>query len=332
MHTVAAGPRPDILFVVSPPLGLGLSARILSKTWKVPYVFHVADLQPDAAFDLGMLKPGRLTRALYAVERIAYRNAAAVSTLTSAIQEKIIAKGIDRERVLLLPDWAEPSLFQVPVIGGGAAFRRQFGLENKFLVVHAGNMGVKQGLEVVLGAAESSRGSSDIVYVLVGDGATRSALERSAKLRGLRNVRFIPLLSAEMFRELLGAADVSLLTQKKEVGDIVFPSKILTLLAAARPVIASVSPGSEIARVVTACGAGVQVEAESPGALLHAIETLRADPHAREECGRDGRAYAREHWDRTRVLNAFENELKRLSKKESAMAATSSPTEMSVAD
>ena len=117
------GPRPDVLFVVSPPLGLALPAVLLSRLWGIPYVFHVADLQPDSALDLGMLPPGLLARALYLVERLAYRRAALVTTLTDAMRRRIVAKGIAEAKVVLASDWADPALFSIPLRGGGEAFR-----------------------------------------------------------------------------------------------------------------------------------------------------------------------------------------------------------------
>jgi colanic acid biosynthesis glycosyl transferase WcaI len=105
--------RPDVLIVVTPPLALGLAAFVLSRKWKIPFVQHVADLQPDAAVDLGMLSPTGFTRVLYAIERLSYRKAAVVSTLTASMREKIVGKGIDSEKVILSPDWARPELFSI---------------------------------------------------------------------------------------------------------------------------------------------------------------------------------------------------------------------------
>src|SRR5438105_1542355 len=292
------GPRPDVLFVVSPPLGLALPAVLLSRLWRVPYVFHVADLQPDSALDLG--------------ERLAYRRAALVTTLTDAMRRRIVAKGIPDGKVVLLSDWADPALFSVPLRGGGEAFRRAFGLEGRFLVAHAGNMGVKQGLEVVLEAAAQSRRDPDLVWVLVGDGAMRASLEGRATALGLSNVRFVPLQPRTMFLDLLAAADLCLVTQQRTVADIVFPSKVLTLLAAGRPVVASVSPGSEVARVVREAGAGLVVPPGDPGALREAVLTLRGEAARRDACGERGRAYARQHWDRERILSEMEGRLLRL--------------------
>ncbi len=128
--------RPDVLLVTTPPLALSLSAILLSRWWKIPFIQHVPDLQPDAAVDLGMLREGRLTDALYGLERMGYRKAALVSTLTEAMRDKIISKRIAAEKVVLFSDWARPELFQVPAHGGGAEFRRSLGVGNELLVVH----------------------------------------------------------------------------------------------------------------------------------------------------------------------------------------------------
>jgi colanic acid biosynthesis glycosyl transferase WcaI len=295
-----AAQRPDVLVVVSPPLGLGLAALLLSRLWRVPFLLHVPDLQPDAAADLGMLPPGRLLRLLYAVERTSYRAAACVSTLTERMRERIVAKGLPAEKVVLLPDWAEPALFAVPPVGG-ATFRRAHGIGERFLAVHCGNMGVKQGLDVILAAAE--RADPDrVLYLLVGDGAERPALEAAARTRAIRAVRFLPLQPKAAFLDLLAAADVALVTQQRTVADIVFPSKVLTLFAAARPVIASVAATSEVARVVVQAAAGQVVAPEDPAALAAAVAALAADPERRAAMARRGREYARRTWERGRVL------------------------------
>jgi colanic acid biosynthesis glycosyl transferase WcaI len=105
--------RPDLLIVITPPLALGLAAILLSRKWKIPFVQHVADLQPDAAVDLGMLSPTGFTRLLYAVELLSYRKAAMISTLTASMRERIVEKGIASEKVILSPDWARPELFSI---------------------------------------------------------------------------------------------------------------------------------------------------------------------------------------------------------------------------
>jgi len=294
--------RPDLLFVTSPPLGLAASAIALGRLWRVPYVLHVADLQPDTAVDLGMLAQGQLTRALYRLETAAYRNASLVSTLTEAMRGRIIAKGIPSEKVALFADWVEPQLFSV----APPEASRSATPDSPFIVSHFGNMGVKQGLEVVLEAARLSVDDPGIVYLLVGDGAARNDLEAKARELDLPNLRFLPLQPRERFLELLTQSDACLVTQRCSVADIVFPSKIITLLAAARPIVASVGAGSEVARVAAESGGGITVSPEDPRALADAVARLRSDPCLRTQMGRAGRAYALGRWERETVLKSTE--------------------------
>jgi colanic acid biosynthesis glycosyl transferase WcaI len=307
---------------------------MLSRLWKIPFVQHVPDLQPDAALDLSMLRPGRLTNLLYRIERLGYRESALVSTLTDAMRDKIIGKGIASEKVVLFSDWARSELFQVPATGGGAEFRRSLGLRDELLVVHAGNMGTKQGLDVILGAAERSRHDPSIRYLLVGDGSVRKQLQQRAKSAGLENLVFVPLLPDGRFLEMLAASDVSLVTQQKSVADIVFPSKVITLMSSARAMVASVCPGSEVARVLREADGGILVAPEDPAALLEAITALRADPERRKCLGLNARAFAERSWEKQRTLSVLESQLLRVAAKEksSAMPKTAPLNEQLIAN
>ena len=150
----------------------------------------------------------------------------------------------------------------------GEAFRQRYGLQGKLIVSHSGNMGVKQGLEVILEAAARSRQRPDLHYLFVGDGAMRPQLEEQARVRQLANVQFLPLLPAEEFQQMLAATGIALITQQRIVSNIVFPSKTVTLLCAGCPVIAAVNSESEVARAVLNSQAGVVVEPENADALF----------------------------------------------------------------
>jgi len=207
--------RPDLLLVVSPPLGLAVNAFLLSRLWRIPYVFDVEDLQPDSAADLGML-PSWALWLLYKVENAAYRHASLVSTLTNGMRKRIIDKGIPEEKVELLEPRMDDSLIDIGP-EEGRAFRQCYGFENKFLATHTGNMGVKQGLDVIVNAAALNRSDDSMLFLLVGDGASCGRIQGRVAELGLRNVRFLPLLSAVDYRGLLAASDVCLVTQQKSV-------------------------------------------------------------------------------------------------------------------
>jgi colanic acid biosynthesis glycosyl transferase WcaI len=185
-----------------------------------------------------------------------------------------------------------------------------YGLRDGFIVSHSGNMGVKQGLHVVLEAAALARiAYPELLFLLVGDGAVRPMLQEHARRIGADNVIFVPLLDLALFRDMLAASDVCLVSQQRTVADIVFPSKMLTLLSAGRPLVASVNEDSEVARVLRDAGAGIRAEPEDPEALLASIMELRTHPEHRAKMGASGRVYSRQHWEKNTALGAFESSL-----------------------
>ncbi len=315
-----AGGRPDLMYVVSPPLPLGLSAIFLSRLWRIPYVFHVEDLHPDAALELGMLPSGRLMKLLYQLERISYQHAAVVSAITEAMRERIVMKGIPRQKAVVFSHWSDPRLFDVPISGGGGEFRREHGLDGRFVVLHSGNMGVKQGLEVILEAAALCTNRPDIVFLMAGDGAIRKGLEERAQTLKLPNLRFLPVQDRARFFDMLGAADLTLVTQHPAATDIGFPSKMESLLAAGRPIAAALLDNSEVARVLADAGAGVSVPAGNASELAAAIRLLQSDSERRYRMGESGRQYARKRWDPDRILPDTESALVALASGEPPVA------------
>src|SRR5579872_1698385 len=300
--------KPDMLLVVSPPLGLGLSAVFLSRWWKIPYLFDVMDLQPDAAVDLGML-PGPIRPLLYRLESMAYKHAALISTVSEGMRQKIVSKGFSPEKVVVVPPTADSNLFDIGTQVLGDEFRRRHGLHDQFVVGHCGNMGVKQGLDLVLHAASRLRERRDITFILVGDGSMKSQLEQQASSLQLSNLRFLPLLDESSFSEMLAATDMALIIQQSTVSDIVFPSKTVTLLSAARAVGASVTANSEIGRVIRESGGGVVTEPENAEALAAAIKEFFDHPGKRLAMGQSGRQYAQQQWEETHVLSNLEGHL-----------------------
>ena len=329
-----SGGKPDLIYAVSPPLGLALTASTLSRLWRVPFVFDVMDLQPDAALELGMMQQSAIMRALYRIERMAYERAALVGTITEGMRQRIVEKGVDPAKVVLFPARADRSLYTLRECNvdankaentdehtdkhtdenKGAAFRERYGLRGKVIVSHSGNMGVKQGLGVILDAAAQSRERPDIHYLFVGDGAMRHQLQEQARARSLNvgslnNVLFLPVLEQEDFRQMLSATDITLITQQRVVSNIVFPSKTVTLLCAGCPVIASVNSESEVARAVQRSGAGEVVEPEDATALFEAIDRLSKSPETLARMSVRARQYAEENWDERRTLPRMEEQL-----------------------
>jgi colanic acid biosynthesis glycosyl transferase WcaI len=314
---------PDIYLVVSPPLILGLAAWFASRVKRAPFIFHVQDLQPDAAVGLGMLREGWFTRALYWLEAFAYKHALRVSGISPEIVGAFKRKGVPESKLILYPNSVElPERGAIPARG---RFREKHGFaQDEFLAIYAGNLGVKQGLEVLLDAAEPLRSQPKMRIVLCGDGAERVALEEKVRLRQLANVSMLPLQRGIDYQELLVDADVSLITQQSGSGNAFFPSKILVTLAHFCPVLTVADHGSALADAVAAGGFGVNIAPGHPLELAGLLSDMAKHPDARAAWGRAGRAYV-EQFERNRVIGAFVSQLQSLVATDSARAVARLP-------
>lgn len=304
------GPRADCTIIVSPPLFLGIPIALVSKLKNGKSIFHVQDLQPDAAVDLGMLKPGRLTDFFYLVERITYRLVDRVTTISHGMREKIVSKGIDPTKVDLFPNWANDDFVQP--MPRQTAYREQWNLGEKFVVLYSGNMGVKQGLGSLLDVAEGVLGEADIVFVIVGDGGEKQDLVARAMQRGINNVLFKPLQPIDRLSELLASADVSVIPQKAGVKDIVLPSKLPNILLSARPVVVAANVDTELARIVSDAQCGIRVTPERTDQFCSALLRLKSASALRESMGAAGRRYAEQRLTSRAVLQPVARAIRKL--------------------
>ena len=218
-------PRAEAYVLVSPPLLLGVAGWLVGAIKSAPFVFHVQDMQPDAAVGLGMLKAGWFTRSLYALESFAYRHAARVSGITRGMLESFRGKGVSDAKLVYFPNAIALDNDQPPPERG--EFRRRHGIASgEFLAVYAGNLGVKQGLDVLLETAPLLR-DPRIRILICGDGAQRESLEQRVRELKLPNVTMLPLQAGRNYRALLVDTDVSFITQQAGSGNSFFPSKLL---------------------------------------------------------------------------------------------------------
>jgi putative colanic acid biosynthesis glycosyltransferase WcaI len=285
--------RPDIFVVVSPPLLLGMAAWCLTRIKRAPFVFHVQDLQPDAAVGLGMLRQGWFVRTLYWLERFAYTHATRVSGISDEIVEAFRRKGVPEEKLILFPNTvALPAPDQLPERG---QFRSKNGFAPEdFLVVYAGNLGVKQGLDILIDAGALLREYPQIRILLCGDGAERVALEKTVAAQGLTNISMLPLKLGRDYQELLADADLSLITQQSGSGNSFFPSKLLVTLAHSSPVLTVADEESALARAVHKGGFGVNVLPGNALAVADAFIGLASRRAELSSWGAAGREYVKQ--------------------------------------
>ncbi len=297
--------RPDFILCISPPIQLGLTAMVLSRLWRSRFGLLIQDLPLEAALAVGMLRRGPVYRLGRFVERLVYRAAASIIVISEGFRQSVIRQGVPADRIAHIPGWVDTEL--VRPLAPDPELRSFAGAgPEDFLVLHTGNMGDKQGLASAVLAAADLDGDVPLRLTLVGDGMDRPNLEALAAERAAATVRFLPLQSQAAFARLLASADALLLNQRASVVDSVAPSKLLSYLAAGRPVLAAVHAESEAARIVRASGGGLIVRPEDPGALSAALRSLAQDPEHGRSLGVSGRHYAEAHFAREAVLARYD--------------------------
>ncbi|MFJ6007971.1 glycosyltransferase [Streptomyces halstedii] len=300
VHGLLAPPpgRPDAVVSQMPSLAGGVLGARIARRHGVPHLPVVQDLMGAAAAQSGIRGGGRAASAAGAAERYALRDAALVGVIHESFVPGVRALGVDAGRIRVVPNWSH---VQGPSADRAATRARLGWPEDTPVVLHSGNMGLKQGLDVLVGLA---RLAPHVRVVLMGDGNQRAALRTSAA--GLPNVDFLPPAGAAEFPDVLAAADVLAVTQRASVLDMSVPSKLTSYFVSGRPVVASVAAEGGTADEVRRSGAGVLVAPEDPAALLAAVSRLAEDPAASDALGAHGPDYVAHHLSREAGLARFD--------------------------
>lgn len=299
--------RPDVVWVVEPPLFCAPMAWLVARLCNARAWLHVQDYELDAAFELGLLRGTMMRRVVAAWEGSLMRRFDRVSTISQSMLARAQAKGVYPKRLVLFPNWVD--LDSVAPPEGPNPLRAELGIPpDEIVALYSGSMGRKQGLELLAQAAARLQDRAGLVFVFCGNGAGREELV--AQCAGLPNVRFLDLQPLERLGTLLGMANIHLLPQQADAADLVMPSKLSGMLASGRPVVATCAEGTELARVVR--DRGLIVPPGDADALVGAIRELAADKELRTRLGVNARAYAQEHLSRDTVLGAFERALEEL--------------------
>jgi glycosyltransferase involved in cell wall biosynthesis len=282
----------DVVVASSPTLFSALSAWLIARLKRVPFVLEVRDLWPEAIVGLGLIRPGPAVRALEALAVFLYRQAARVVLVTEAFADRLVAQGIPRSKLSVIPNGADTHLFS-PELDGNAT-RDALGLDGRFVVAYVGSHGLSHGLGAVLDAAAAQ---PEVTFLMVGDGADRDRLLVECERRHLANVVMRTSVEKDAVPGLYAAADVCLVPLRDvPIFESFVPSKLFEVLAAGRPVIGAVR--GEARQILERSGGALLVEPERGDQLAQAVERLRADASLRVELGRKGRAFAEQHYDR----------------------------------
>jgi glycosyltransferase involved in cell wall biosynthesis len=292
----------DVIIVSSPTFFAVLTAYLMSRLWRVPYVFEVRDLWPGIFVDLGILKSRALIYALESVEMFLYRRSARVVVVTESFADTLRRRGLPPTKVVTITNGVDGRFF-VPGERHNDV-RCEHDLQNRFVVLYMGAHGISHGLSAILDAAAAVRHDPDIVLVFVGEGAEKAMLVRKAEALGLSNVRFYPGQPKASMPAWYAAADVVLVPLRRlPLFEQFIPSKMFEIMACARPIIGSVR--GEARHILERSGGALIVEPEDAKDIAAAIARLKADPDLAARLGMAGRRFVLANYDRSALARQY---------------------------
>jgi len=295
--------RPDVVVSLTDPPIVGLPALWTARRTGARFVYVCEDIFPEVAALVDDFQNSAVNASLDRVNRYLLRRADAIVALGDRMRRRLVEeKGADPLRVHVIHNWADCDA----IVPGPRdnAFARAHGLVDQFVLMHSGNVGLSQNLEVLIEAADRLRSKERLTIAIVGDGSRRRALEAMVAARALANVRFFPYQPKALLHESFASADAFLVSLKSGLEGFIVPSKVYGILAAGRPYIAATDPSAEPAAIVRDGGCGLVAAPGDPAALADAILTLHDDPAATREMGVRARRAARQ-FDRRPAVQAY---------------------------
>jgi len=297
--------KQDVILTYSPPLPLGISAYLLGKLKKAPFIFNVQDIFPQSVIDLGLLKSKILIRISELMEKFIYKKAFCITVHSEGNRENIISKSVSPEKAITIYNWVDTDLIK-PIKNQNNSFRGKNNLRDKFVVSFAGVMGFAQGLDIVVNCADLIKSYKEILFLLIGDGIKKGELMKMAKKLGLNNIKFLPPQPKKIYPSILYASDVCLVTLDKNLLTPAVPAKLLSIMASGRPVVASMNLKGDAPKIIKDARCGYCVGADDVDGFSKAILKLYNNPKLRNELGEKGRAYAVKHFSRQICVGEYE--------------------------
>ena len=305
--------KPDIIYIYSPPLFMGISGWLLKIFKGVPFILGVQDLHPQCYIDQGVLKNRFLIYTLEAIEKFCYKKASQITVHSKGNKKHIVeVKEIEDKKVTVIPNWIDTD--ELKPLPRENEFSRKHGLNGKFIVGYAGTLGMSQGLMSVIESANILRDRHDIEFFIVGDGIEKEKMIRKTKELNLTNVRFLGMQPKSVYPQVVASSDVQLVTLNKNVKTPVVPSKILSIMAAGRPVLASLPLDGDAPKIIKEAGCGICIGPEDPDALAEAIVKLAKNPELRQQFSNNGREYVVREMSLSKVVSDLEALFKRVIK------------------
>jgi colanic acid biosynthesis glycosyl transferase WcaI len=298
-------PKADAAIVFSPPLPLPWLVEFIGKIKRMKVVVNIQDLFPLEAVELGMLTNPYLIRLFEGMERKVYRQADAITVHSHGNKDHVLARGGREDRTHVVYNWVDVDMIQPKSKVND--FSNQYSLADRFVVSYAGTMGWAQDMSTIIACANRLRDRKEIYFILVGDGVEKEKAQVKSKELNLGNILWLPMQPLVVYPDILASSDISLINLHPELHTPVVPSKLLSIMAAGRAVVASLPRESDARQIIDAAGCGIYVDAGDDELLANAICKLESDRNMMAEMGRKGRGYIESHFSRNACTQELES-------------------------
>ncbi|MGF1523437.1 MAG: glycosyltransferase family 4 protein [Leptolyngbyaceae cyanobacterium] len=307
------GWKPDVILYTSPSLPVSVPVAMLKLLYRCPTVLNLQDILPEAAVQTGLLSNPVAIRVFEALEKFAYQSSTRISVIAEGFRTNLLGKGVSDSKIMQVCNWVDVNFIR-PLPKYDNDFRRTNGLGDKFVVLYSGNIARTQGIRTVIRAAAEiqNQGFQDIAFVIVGEESQLEELDELRQELNVHNLLLRPFAPRAKLPEMLAAADVGLIMQKRNVVGFNMPSKTQVLLASGRPIIAAVPADGTAAGAVRASQGGVVIEPENPAQLARAILHLYENSDQAAKLGDRGRQHALDEYSFEQALNRYEALFKEL--------------------
>lgn len=267
--------KPDVIYATSPQLFQGVTGYFLSRVHRAKFVFEIRDLWVDFAELLGQFKNKKLLQLARRLESFLYKKADHIVVVTHGYKQRLIDLGIQEEKITVIPNGVNPN--SLPSLKGTSSVKHQYGIEDKFLVLYAGNIGAAQGLTTIISAAKKLKDDPSVVFMFIGEGVEKQILMEKATSLSLSNVLFIESKRKEELLDYYEAADVGIVSLKKHpLFEITIPSKVFDYMSMSTPILIGVN--GEAKEIVEEHEAGFYFEPENADDFVRVLKFAQSHP------------------------------------------------------
>jgi len=294
----------DAVLTISPPLTLGLVGWVASRRHRCPHILNIQDVFPDVAIQVGAISSPRMIKIFKKLEHFCYKKSSAISVLSEDLAENVKSKISSTEsQIAVIPNFVD--IRKITPSDRQTSYRSELKLNNQIVVMYAGNLGHSQSLDLLVEAAKRHQDREDVAYVINGSGVTAPELMKQAQ--NIPNLFVTGFQPADRLSEVLASADIHVVLLKKGLGASSLPSKMYSIFAAGRPVVASIDAGTEVSKVLSENRAGITVDPEKFEEFISAIERLINNPRERAEMGAAGRMWVENQPTARMVAESYMN-------------------------